>query len=249
MDQQGLGGAAGGDVLHLGVHRHLQRFVEVGGGVDVHVADAVGVAGDGDLRVVHDVADEVVAAAGDDQVDGVVLLQHGAHVPARLQQGEPAAGKALDARGGAHDQVGQGAVGPGRLGAALHEDGVARLQAEGGDLHQGVGPRLEDHAEDADGHAHLEEPQPVVDLGGALGLPQGVLHGGDAAHALHGALVLARGQVEARHQRLAQLAAGRQLLRVPAVSGVGLQHRLALRLQGPGDRLEAGVAHAPRGGR
>ena len=45
--------------------------------MDVDVAEAVGVAEDGDPRVVLDVADKLVGAAGNAKVDVLVLCQEG----------------------------------------------------------------------------------------------------------------------------------------------------------------------------
>ena len=61
VHQQLLQGIAGGRVVHLAVHRQAASLTDVGGGVDVHVADAVGVAHHGDARVVLDVAHQGIA--------------------------------------------------------------------------------------------------------------------------------------------------------------------------------------------
>ena len=66
VHQQGLQRVAGGGVVDLGVHRQGAGAADVGGGVHVHVADAVCVAHDGDARVLLDVAHQRVAAARDD---------------------------------------------------------------------------------------------------------------------------------------------------------------------------------------
>ena len=94
VDQQRLGGVADGDVLALGIDGDPHGHVEVGVGVDVDVADAVGVAEDRDVRVVHDVADELVGAAGDDQVDLLVEGEHVGDVLAGFEQVDPAGGQA-----------------------------------------------------------------------------------------------------------------------------------------------------------
>ena len=48
MHQQRLGGIADGDVLALGIDGDLDGHVDIGGLVDIDVADAVGVAQHGD---------------------------------------------------------------------------------------------------------------------------------------------------------------------------------------------------------
>ena len=70
MNEQGLHGVAGGRIVALGVGDDLKRLVGVGALVDVHVADALGVAEHGDhLTLLLDGAHQVRRAAGDDQVD------------------------------------------------------------------------------------------------------------------------------------------------------------------------------------
>ena len=125
----------------------------------------VSVAEDGDVGVVHDVADEFVGAAGDDKVDILVLSEHFGDILARLQELEPGVGQAgLFAGGG--NRLGEDAIGVGRFAAALEQDSVAALEAEGGDLYEGVGARLEDDADDTDGAGDFVERQVGVELGG-----------------------------------------------------------------------------------
>ena len=165
VHQQGLGGVADGDVLALGVDGDPDGHVEVGVGVDVDVADAVGVAEDRDGRVVHDVADELVGAAGDDQVDLLVEGEHVGDVPAGFEQVHPAGGQA-GGFAGAGDGVGEDAVGVGRFGAAFEQEGVAALEAEGRDLHQGVRAGLEDHADHADRAGDAVELEALIHFDG-----------------------------------------------------------------------------------
>lgn len=64
-----------GGVVGLGVHEDLGGHVRVRGRGDVGGAEAVGVAQDGDLGALLDEADELVGAAGDDEVDVAVEVE------------------------------------------------------------------------------------------------------------------------------------------------------------------------------
>ena len=107
-----------------------EGHVGIGGGVDVGVAESGGVPEDGNARGGHDMADELVGAAGDDEVDEVVHGEHFGDLVAGLEQVHPAVGDGGRA-GGVEDDGGKGAVGVEGLAAALEEDGVAALEAEG----------------------------------------------------------------------------------------------------------------------
>ena len=61
-------------------------------------------------RVVHDVADKFIAAAGDDQVDVLIQFEHRGDIGAGFEQSQPAGGHArFD--GGFGDDLGQDAIG------------------------------------------------------------------------------------------------------------------------------------------
>ena len=66
---------AGCRVVQLGVHNDAAGHVHAAVGVHVDVADPVCVAQHGDARVALDVADQGVAAAGDDQVNHIIQLE------------------------------------------------------------------------------------------------------------------------------------------------------------------------------
>ena len=75
------------DPLRIGVAGH------------VNVAYTVGVPEDGDVGVGHDIANEFVRAAGDDQVDVFFQSQHLGDILARFEQLNPAGGQARILRG------------------------------------------------------------------------------------------------------------------------------------------------------
>ena len=74
VDQQLLQGITGCWVVNFAVHRQFAGFLDVGGGINVHVADAVCVAHDWDASVVLDVADQRIAAPWDDLLISGLLL-------------------------------------------------------------------------------------------------------------------------------------------------------------------------------
>ena len=139
VDQNRLRRVAHRRVLDLGVHADAPCLVQVCPGVHIHVADAVRVAHHRDLRVVHDVLHQLVGSSWNNQVDQPVETQDLGHLLTCLQQVHPAIGnpwhplRRLDHHGG------KGAVRVEGFTPALEHDGIAGLEAEGSDLHQGVG--------------------------------------------------------------------------------------------------------------
>jgi hypothetical protein len=73
LDEERLDTVAGGRVAGLGVDDGGDGLVLVGGGGEVDVAEAIGVTEDGNLRGFFDVADQLVGAAGDNEIDIAVL--------------------------------------------------------------------------------------------------------------------------------------------------------------------------------
>ena len=111
MHQQCLHGVADGDVLRFAVHGDLHGHGNVCVPVYVHMADAVGMPQHGNAAVIHDPADEGVAAPGDNQVDQRILLEHSAHVLAGFQQDKASCGQS-----GSFQRVGKGGM-EGMIGA------------------------------------------------------------------------------------------------------------------------------------
>jgi len=73
------------------------------------------------------------------------------------------------------------------LAAALEEHGIAALQGQGADLDEGIGPRLEDHAQHAQGTAHAGELETRVELAPKRDLVEGIRQVRHRANALgHG---------------------------------------------------------------
>ncbi len=68
--------------------------------------------------------------------------------------------------------------------SASEQDRVAGFDAQRGDVDGDVGARLVDHAEHADGHAHLLQAQAVLQMVSAYDLAHRVGQGRHVAHAL-----------------------------------------------------------------
>ena len=174
VHQQRLDRVAHRRILRLGVAGDARGHRHVGAGVDVHVADAVGVTHHRDARGILDGAHQLVAAARDDQVDQVVEGEQGLDFGARLGQVQGIGQRRILAQRRI-DGGEQRRIGVARLRAALEDGGIARFQAQGGDLHQRVRARLEYDAQDPDRHRDpgqhevVVEAPPPLDLADRIG--------------------------------------------------------------------------------
>ncbi len=92
VDQQGLQGIANAGSLGLGVDDDRFGLVEIGGTVDEDVTDAFVVLDHRDTGVLHNETDQALAAARDDQVDTLLLLEHLQH-PLPLRKGDQRQGR------------------------------------------------------------------------------------------------------------------------------------------------------------
>ena len=163
VHEQRLHGVARRCVLHLGIDHDAHGLLDVSVLVHVDVADAVGMAHDRNLGVVHDVAHEGVGSSGDEKVHESEAVEEEGDVLARLDLVEATLGKAgVDGR--RMDDLEEGLVGMEGLRTALEDGAVAALDAERRDLHERVGASLEDDADDADGAALAHEREPLVEL-------------------------------------------------------------------------------------
>ena len=135
----------------LAFARMLARHGRVGGGVDIGVAEPLGMGEDRDPRLLHHPGHQPLAAARDDQVDQPRGAQHGADEGAVGGGGDLHRG--LRQAGGAQPVDHAGMDGGGAAGAlrpAAQDHRVAGLQAERGGIGRHVRPALEDHADDAE---------------------------------------------------------------------------------------------------
>ncbi len=148
VDEQGLRRVAHARAVGLGVEGDRHGLVEVGGPVDVDVADPDAGLDDRDGRLAHDGLDEVGTAARDDEIDAAARCHQGSRgvVPALDKVGHRIGRESLRRKGvaqGLDDRL----VGLARRGPAAENDGVARLQAEARGVDRDVGARLVDHAD------------------------------------------------------------------------------------------------------
>ena len=163
VDQDGFHCVAGCGVLGLGVEDDLDRHFLVGVAVHINVADAVRMAHDRNFCVVHDVLNKLVGAAGNEKVDLLFALQEFVDLIVELRLEQAGSGE-TGGNGGIADDGEQDAVGLRGLLSTLENGTVAALEAEGGDLYQGVGARLKDDPDDADRHADALEDESCVQL-------------------------------------------------------------------------------------
>ena len=203
-----------------------------------------------DAGVLLDVADEGVGAARHQQVDVAVAREHRGDVLARLQQRDPVRRDAGGGGGGA-DRGEQGAVGAERLAAALEEAGVAALEAERGDLDEGVGAGLEDDADDAEGAGGALEDEAGRELGAELEAADGVGERSEGGEAFEEAVELAGVERKAGGERRVEplRGGGGEVL---AVGGVDLLRAVAEAGRHRGERgvadLGGGPGEGPGGG-
>ena len=127
----------------------------------------------------------------------------------------------------------------GGLAAAFEQDGVAALEAEGRDLHEGVRAGLEDHADDADRAGDAVELQAFVELDGGEGLADGVGQLDQAVDAGTDVGELAFVEFQPLEQRGREVA----LLGGVQVLLVGLEDLGSVLLQGLGDLVQRVVFH------
>mmetsp|Transcript_66438 Transcript_66438/g.185382 ORF Transcript_66438/g.185382 Transcript_66438/m.185382 type:complete len:273 (-) Transcript_66438:288-1106(-) len=196
VNQERLHGIARCAILGLGVHTDLDGLVQVCVLVDVHGADAIGVAEDRDPRAVLDRPDELVRAARDHQVDVLVALQQLGHLRARVHALDAALGQARLLQGRRHrgDQRG---VRPLRLAPPLQQQGVPRLHGERRYLHRRVRARLEDDEEHPDRAGDPVEVQAFRHAVGVRDLPHGVGQLDDLVDARQEGVELGAGDVQA----------------------------------------------------
>ena len=176
----------------------LDGRIQVGGLVHVGMADAGAGLDDRHGGVLHHELDEPGAAAGDDDVDLLVEVEHLAHHGAirRVHEADGAlrhAGLSAGRQHGLH----QGGVGAQGLAAAAQDGGVAGLEAEGGHVHRDVGARLVDDANHAQGRPALAHLHAVGTRLHLEGLAHGVWQGDEGMKTLDDAVQARRRQGQA----------------------------------------------------
>ncbi len=72
-------------ILALRINRNPNGHIHIGRRINVDVADPLGVAEDGYICIVHNIAHEFIRAAGDNQVDIFIYGQHLRNILTRFQ--------------------------------------------------------------------------------------------------------------------------------------------------------------------
>ena len=186
VDQQGFGRAADAGTAHLGVDDNLQRHVEITRGIDIDMAETFEMGKDRHARFRLDAADEALAAARHDDVDGAVQArQHGADGGA--VGGRHKLDRIFRQAGLAQAALQAGMDRPRRLrriGTAAQDDGIAGLEAQRAGIGGHVRPAFIDDADDAERRAHPLDMQPVRPVPFGNHVADRILESGDGADAL-----------------------------------------------------------------
>jgi hypothetical protein len=211
------------------------------------MAQALGVAHHRDLRVGLDVVHEGLAAAGDDQVDQVVLAEQLLELLALLEQGD-ARGVQAVRREHPVEHGHQRAVAVQGLAAALEQRRVAALEREAADLRDRVGSRLEDDAEHAERAGHALEHEALVELAAQVGVAEQLRGVGELGEAVGDAAELVGVEAETLVAGRVDLAALEGGVGEREVLGVGGDQRGDDRgvAQGAGEVVQEGAAGAAR---
>ena len=243
VDQNGFHGIAGGGIVGLGVVDDVDGHVEVRGGVDVDVADAFGMAEHGDARIGLDVADQVVTAARNDQIDEIVELAGVRDLGALLDIGDQRLGKRKRAQRGANI-VHHDARGAFHLAAGLENDGVRGFDGQRSDLRDGFGARFKNDREQAQRAAHLFQFEAGVEFGAIEHAADGVGQSDDGANAFDHGLKLVRRELQAVDQSFRRFAAAECRFGFGGVLRIGSKDFGCGALERAGDLLERLVALA-----
>ncbi len=152
VNEQRLGRAADAGAPHLGVDDDPQRFVEVGGPVDIDVHDPLEMGEDRHPRLALHPVDEALAAARHDDVErSAEPLQH---LPDRRARGEWRARNRRLGQTGLLEAGDEAGMDRGRrmetVRSAAQHHGVAALEAERARVRRHVRPALVDDADDAE---------------------------------------------------------------------------------------------------
>ena len=243
VDQNGFHGIAGGGIVGLGVVDDVDGHGEVRGGIDVDVADAFGMAEHGDARIGLHVADQVVTAARDHQIDEVVELQEFADLGALLDIGDQRLGERKRTQRGAnivHDDA-RGAF---HLAAGLENDGVRGFDGQRSDLRDGFGARFKNDREQAQRAAYLFQFEPGVEFGAIENAADGVGQSDDGANAFDHGLKLVRRELQAIDKSFRRFAAAERRFGFGGVLSIGGKNFGRGALERAGDLLERLVALA-----
>ena len=217
VDQQAFGRVAHRGTGGLGVVNDPGPHIQVGLPVHIDVAHPHAGLDDRHPGIFHHRPDEARAPPGDEhvQIAGEPHELLGAGPAGVLHQGHAVPGQARRLQSVPHDRH-KCLVGAEGLLAPPEDDGVARLEAEGGGIHSDVGPGLVDDADDAQGHPALADHQAVGPFLHPGDAADGVGQRGHLPHPLHNTVdaLGAEGQPIQQRRLHAALPGGGQVLLV-----------------------------------
>ena len=183
MDKKRLGGVAYGRILRLRIDGDLCGFISIGKFVDVHMADAVGMAEDGDLGAVLNTAHHFVRAARDDEIDEIVHLQQFRDFLARRNQLHSVP-YAVSVQHAAYDFA-DCRIGLCRFASSFEQQRVSTSDRKRCNLRPRVWTRLVDHGENSNRSQHLPQNQPLVEFGLFHNAPNRIFHCSDLLDAVN----------------------------------------------------------------
>ena len=186
-------------------------------------------------RLARHHADQIFAAAGDDEVDVLIHLEHQFDGVAAGpgQQLHRAVGDArLDRR--LVEETGKELVALEGVAAAAQDHGVARLERDAGGVDGDVGARFVDYPHHAEGHGDLGYPDPVGAGPFVDDAPDGVVLGGDGAQPGDHVVDSSVGEGEAVELRRGQTGTARGV----EVAFVRLLERIAIPVDVPRHEFE-----------
>ena len=241
MNQQRLAGIAGGRIVSLRIDADGHRLALIGISIDINRAEPIGMAKNGNTSRLLDGLHQLIRAAGNDQVDPAIEIEHLPHLLSRRDELNRIRRHPIHLAESLLDDRDQGLVRSGGLPAALENDGVGGFKREGGDLHGRLGPRLENNADDSKRTAYPVEIKPLSEPRREGHLSDRVRQPGDVANPGQHGIELAPLEIKTLEQSPAQAAGFNLSLAVRLVGAVSLQDVFAPLLQLAPDRLEGGI--------
>ena len=177
IDENRLRGAADAGAPQLGVLRDAPCHRQIGGGMNVGMANAFEMAHHGHAGVLLHARDETFAAAGHDDVDVAGhVAQHDADGLAVLRRHHlhGGLGQAVLRQGARETRVYRCARAR-ALGAAAQDRRIAALQAQGRGIGRHVRAALVNDADDAERHSDARDLETVRPLPFGYDLPDGIV--------------------------------------------------------------------------
>jgi hypothetical protein len=171
------------------------------------VADAVGVPEHGDVRVLHDVLNELVGTPGDDEVDVLLHLEHLGRLLARRQQRHHV-GRGLGCGQPVLNRRQDGLAALDCLTAALEQHAVARLDTQRRDLNRRVGAGFKNDSQHSERHSDALHREPWRQLAVELHESDGIGEFLEITHAGDGVAELGTAELQARLQGRSHLGLG-----------------------------------------